>query len=69
MPCYFNTGCGCYSDGDVTGIEIADGAITLIRFPDDSGAPAPQELEKASLKQIFIACKSDEVEELSAYEG
>jgi hypothetical protein len=32
-PCYFNTGCCSFPDGDVTGIEIADGEIRLVRWP------------------------------------
>ncbi|MBL7707790.1 MAG: metallophosphoesterase [Chitinophagaceae bacterium] len=31
-PSYFNSGCCCYSDGDITGIEIADGCIRLIKW-------------------------------------
>ena len=31
-PVYFNTGCCCYVDGDITGIEIADGEIRLIKW-------------------------------------
>ncbi len=31
-PTYFNTGCCCFSDGDITGIEIADGYIRLIKW-------------------------------------
>jgi predicted phosphodiesterase len=31
-PSYFNSGCCCYSDGDITGIEIADGNIRLIKW-------------------------------------
>jgi hypothetical protein len=34
-PCYFNTGCCSFGDGDITGIEIADGEIRLIRWPAD----------------------------------
>jgi hypothetical protein len=60
-PCYFNTGCGCYSDGDVTGIEIANGEISLIRFPDDAGEPAPKKLIKAPLEEIFKACTPEGV--------
>ena len=26
-PCYFNAGCGCYEDGDITGLEVAGGEI------------------------------------------
>ena len=32
-PCYFNTGCCSFGDGDVTGLEIGDGEIRLIRWP------------------------------------
>ena len=31
-PGYFNTGCCCFSDGDITGIEIQDGIIRLIKW-------------------------------------
>lgn len=31
-PSYFNCGCCCFSDGDITGIEIADGFIRLIKW-------------------------------------
>jgi hypothetical protein len=32
-PCYFNTGCCSFPDGDVTGLEIAEGQIRLVRWP------------------------------------
>ena len=32
-PCYFNTGCCSFPDGDVTGLEIADRQIRLVRWP------------------------------------
>jgi hypothetical protein len=31
-PCYFNTGCCSFPDGDATGLEIADGEIRLVRW-------------------------------------
>ncbi len=31
-PNYFNTGCCCFSDGDITGIEITDGKMKLIKW-------------------------------------
>jgi calcineurin-like phosphoesterase family protein len=34
-PCYFNTGCCSFGDGDITGIEIRDGEIMLVRWPCD----------------------------------
>lgn len=33
-PAYFNTGCCCFSDGDITGIEISDGFIRLVKWED-----------------------------------
>jgi hypothetical protein len=54
-PCHFNTGCCCFYDGDITGIEIANGEILLIRWPDDTGAPSPKILERAVLKEVFAA--------------
>lgn len=32
VPRYFNTGCCCYEDGNMTGIEIADGKIRLVKW-------------------------------------
>jgi hypothetical protein len=32
-PCYFNTGCCSFGDGDVTGIELSEGRIRLVRWP------------------------------------
>ncbi len=32
-PCYFNTGCCAFPDGDITGLEIADGEVRLVRWP------------------------------------
>jgi metallophosphoesterase superfamily enzyme len=31
-PCYFNTGCCSYSDGDITGIEISNSSIKLVKW-------------------------------------
>ena len=31
-PCYFNTGCCSFPDGDITGLELADGKIRLVRW-------------------------------------
>jgi UDP-2,3-diacylglucosamine pyrophosphatase LpxH len=33
-PCYFNTGCCSYADGDITGLELVDGSIKLIKWAD-----------------------------------
>lgn len=51
-PCYFNTGCCSFGDGDVTGIEIADGRIRLVRWLNNDDKPSPHILDEASLRQI-----------------
>ena len=55
-PSYFNTGCCAFYDGDVTGIEIRDGQIRLVRWPDDAGEPRPKILATADLREVFAAC-------------
>lgn len=52
-PCFFNSGCCCFSDGDISGIEIAEGEIRLVRWPDDDGKPRKKILRKDQLKNIF----------------
>jgi len=53
LPCYFNTGCCCFADGDITGLELSAGEIRLVRWPDDNGLPQPKTLEEGSLIEIF----------------
>jgi hypothetical protein len=55
-PCYFNTGCCCYLDGDITGLEIVDGEIRLVRWPDHADRPKPQVLARASLGEVVEGC-------------
>jgi len=57
-PCYFNTGCCSFSDGDVTGIEIADKEIRLVRWPDDERNPKRKILQKAALKDVLDSVRS-----------
>jgi hypothetical protein len=52
-PCYFNSGCCCFDDGDITGLEIIDGRIRLVRWPDDDGRPRPKLLASADLADVF----------------
>jgi hypothetical protein len=68
LPCYFNTGCASFPDGDVTCLEIngepladaeltdpADGRgkIRLVRWLNNDGKPNPHELAAASLRRVF----------------
>jgi UDP-2,3-diacylglucosamine pyrophosphatase LpxH len=55
-PSYFNSGCCCFLDGEITGLEISGGEIRLVRWPDDDGAPKPKVLLSAKLKDVFAAC-------------
>jgi hypothetical protein len=55
LPCYFNTGCCAFEDGDITGIEIAEGEIRLVRWPDDDNRPMRKVLQSESLTNVFYA--------------
>ena len=55
-PSYFNSGCCAFLDGDVTGLELSEGEIRLVRWPDDEERPLPQVLASAKLKNVFAAC-------------
>ena len=56
-PCYFNTGCCSFDDGDCTGIEIADGEIRLVRWPDDEGRPRKKVLRQVDLQTVLARCQ------------
>jgi hypothetical protein len=51
-PTYFNSGCCCYSDGDITGIEIADGCIRLIKWKTKNDRSERQVLEEVMLEKL-----------------
>ena len=55
LPCYFNTGCGLYSDG-ITGIEIADGYMNLVKWNRD-GFEGPK-------YEVYHTRKLDEILDL-----
>jgi UDP-2,3-diacylglucosamine pyrophosphatase LpxH len=56
-PCYFNTGCCSFGDGDCTGIEIADGEIRLVRWLSDEDEPVPKVLVKDRLEDVLAAVR------------
>jgi len=35
-PCYFNAGCCSFADGDITGLEIFNGEIRLVKWKNDN---------------------------------
>jgi hypothetical protein len=51
-PCYFDTGCCSFADGDVTGLEIANGKIRLVRWLNNNDEPLEHELDAVELSQI-----------------
>ncbi len=51
---YFNSGCCCFDDGDITGIEIADGKIRLIKWEyATDGSSARIILEETKLENLL----------------
>ena len=67
-PCYFNTGCCSFPDGDITGLEIADGQVRLVRWPGNlreiraaevGVAPEKRILETEELENVFAAVSGE----------
>ena len=52
-PCYFNSGCCCFTDGDITGIEIADAEIRLIKWHKNVTGYERIVLEKMLLQDLL----------------
>ena len=57
-PSYFNTGCCCFTDGDITGIEIAEGHIRLIKWKRKEEGSEREVLESISLAELVHDLKS-----------
>jgi predicted phosphodiesterase len=59
-PTYFNSGCCCFSDGDITGIEIQEDCIRLIKWHAKKGVPQRIILEEAPFEELLgtVARKS-----------
>ncbi len=53
-PSYFNSGCGCFNDGDITLIEIENGSIKLVKWCLLNGEPIRKEGEKLFQKLTAI---------------
>jgi predicted phosphodiesterase len=51
-PTYFNSGCCCFNDGDITGIEIENGMMRLIKWTSINNQSKYVVLEEASLKEL-----------------
>ncbi len=53
QPSYFNTGCCCFSDGDITGIEISEGYIRLIKWQTENNNSLRKVLEEKKLDELI----------------
>lgn len=51
-PTYFNSGCCCYNDGNITGIEIAGGKISLVKWYLENNTPVRSVLEEKELADL-----------------
>jgi predicted phosphodiesterase len=56
--CYFNSGCCCFRNGDITGIEIAEGEIRLVRWTTEDAGPDERIIETRDLASIFAGLRS-----------
>lgn len=52
-PTYFNSGCCCFDDGDITGIEIENGSIKLIKWQ--------YKHQKESERLVLEECKLEDL--------
>lgn len=53
-PAYFNGGCCQFADGDITGIEIENGILRLIKWGLEEGDMTRRILEQNPLAEIFF---------------
>jgi predicted phosphodiesterase len=54
MDTYFNTGCCCFNDGDITGIELSDGCIRLVKWNYRKKISERVVLEECKLEKLNL---------------
>ena len=59
-PCYFNSGCCCFGDGDITGIELGQGEIRLVRWSTQEGPPDRTVLARTDIDRVYTQLGLDE---------
>jgi len=60
IPSYFNTGCCCFVDGDITVIEIEGDSVRLVKWQEENDQSIRIVLEQSPLTYIFEQLKSAE---------
>lgn len=53
LPFYYNSGCCCFDDGTITGIEIKGNEIMLIKWSYVNDMPQRTVLERVELEKLF----------------
>ncbi len=53
LPGYFNCGCCCFPDGDITGIEISGGKIILVKWKYEESNSIRVILEEIELEKLL----------------
>jgi hypothetical protein len=56
-PTYFNAGCCCFDDGDITGVEISDGCLRLVKWTKKGPTAVRAVLEEESLTVLQKSIK------------
>ena len=51
-PSYFNSGCCCFDDGTITGIEIAEGFIRLVKWSTVNGTSTRVVAEESAITEL-----------------
>jgi predicted phosphodiesterase len=59
IPSYFNTGCCCFNDGDITGIEITDGKIRLVKWYNEEVKSEKMVLEEIAFLTLVKDLRSN----------
>ncbi|MGH7506708.1 MAG: hypothetical protein ACRELX_13700, partial [Longimicrobiales bacterium] len=55
QPSFLNTGCCCFDEPIISGIEITDGTIHLVRWVHEGGSAKRQQLRTVPLLDALAA--------------
>jgi hypothetical protein len=58
-PTYFNAGCCCFNDGDITGIEIEGDCFRMIKWTAKDGKANRMILEEVPLSELLTSLKPE----------
>jgi UDP-2,3-diacylglucosamine pyrophosphatase LpxH len=58
-PTYFNSGCCCFDDGEITGIEISEGCLRLVEWRNINNVITRTILEESPLTELETAIRKN----------